>query len=402
MTYIPDNKLTAKMHGVVALEGLDGTGKTSIGEKLAEYLNATFCHTPHTDYNSLRKELDGRQSIDSLLFYLSAVAYDIENWRNSGSQLLIIDRYWISSLAYYCLKAQLSDEVSDIQIKRFYEWINQILPEPSIIIHLNCNREIRLNRIKQRSVAGFGDNTSLEYEECYISLLNKILAYSKADLIHFDTSNYTSDTAAKFLAPKIREIQETSSLPKLIFLHGAPAAGKTTFAKELIKRLSVYFIKTVHIDDKLELIKYCETYGVENTDFKRTENGEIGEIMPEFLSKRVAVFGELIKKAALYADVIIAEYSTLDYENDLSCIKNIQPKLFDTARHILLTVDEDTALQRNEARKDGSGINRAVPIEYLKNYFETKEVNEKCINEEVFECCNTSFIEDIIKWVLYS
>lgn len=401
MTYIPDNKLTAKMHGVVALEGLDGTGKTSIGEKLAEYLNATFCHTPHTDYNSLRKELDGRQSIDSLLFYLSAVAYDIENWRNSGSQLLIIDRYWISSLAYYCLKAQLSDEVSDIQIKRFYERINQILPEPSIIIHLNCNREIRLNRIKQRSVAGFGDNTSLEYEECYISLLNKILAYSKADLIHFDTSNYTSDTAAKFLAPKIREIQETSSLPKLIFLHGAPAAGKTTFAKELIKRLSVYFIKTVHIDDKLELIKYCETYGVENTDFKRTENGEIGEITPEFLSKRVAVFGELIKKAALYADVIIAEYSTLDYENDLSCIKNIQPKLFDTARHILLTVDEDTALQRNEARKDGSGINRAVPIEYLKNYFKTKEVNEKCINEEVFEC-NNSAKEDIIKWILYS
>ena len=401
MTYIPDNKLTAKMHGVVALEGLDGTGKTSIGEKLAEYLNATFCHTPHTDYNSLRKELDGRQSIDSLLFYLSAVAYDIENWRNSGSQLLIIDRYWISSLAYYCLKAQLSDEVSDIQIKRFYEWINQILPEPSIIIHLNCNREIRLNRIKQRSVAGFGDNTSLEYEECYISLLNKILAYSKADLIHFDTSNYTSDTAAKFLAPKIREIQETSSLPKLIFLHGAPAAGKTTFAKELIKRLSVYFIKTVHIDDKLELIKYCETYGVENTDFKRTENGEIGEITPEFLSKRVAVFGELIKKAALYTDVIIAEYSTLDYENDLSCIKNIQPKLFDTARHILLTVDEDTALKRNEARKDGSGINRAVPIEYLKNYFKTKEVNEKCINEEVFEC-NNSAKEDIIKWILYS
>lgn len=401
MTYIPDNKLTAKMHGVVALEGLDGTGKTSIGEKLAEYLNATFCHTPHTDYNSLRKELDGRQSIDSLLFYLSAVAYDIENWRNSGSQLLIIDRYWISSLAYYCLKAQLSDEVSDIQIKRFYEWINQILPEPSIIIHLNCNREIRLNRIKQRSVAGFGDNTSLEYEECYISLLNKILAYSKADLIHFDTSNYTSDTAAKFLAPKIREIQETSSLPKLIFLHGAPAAGKTTFAKELIKRLSVYFIKTVHIDDKLELIKYCETYGVENTDFKRTENGEIGEITPEFLSKRVAVFGELIKKAALYTDVIIAEYSTLDYEKDLSCIKNIQPKLFDTARHILLTVDEDTALQRNEARKDGSGINRAVPIEYLKNYFKTKEVNEKCINEEVFEC-NNSAKEDIIKWILYS
>ena len=401
MTYIPDNKLTAKMHGVVALEGLDGTGKTSIGEKLAEYLNATFCHTPHTDYNSLRKELDGRQSIDSLLFYLSAVAYDIENWRNSGSQLLIIDRYWISSLAYYCLKAQLSDEVSDIQIKRFYEWVNQILPEPSIIIHLNCNREIRLNRIKQRSVAGFGDNTSLEYEECYISLLNKILAYSKADLIHFDTSNYTSDTAAKFLAPKIREIQETSPLPKLIFLHGAPAAGKTTFAKELIKRLSVYFIKTVHIDDKLELIKYCETYGVENTDFKRTENGEIGEITPEFLSKRVAVFGELIKKAALYADVIIAEYSTLDYENDLSCIKNIQPKLFDTARHILLTVDEDTALQRNEARKDGSGINRAVPIEYLRNYFKTKEVNEKCINEEVFEC-NNSAKEDIIKWILYS
>ena len=401
MTYIPDNKLTAKVHGVVALEGLDGTGKTSIGEKLAEYLNATFCHTPHTDYNSLRKELDGRQSIDSLLFYLSAVAYDIENWRNSGSQLLIIDRYWISSLTYYCLKAQLSDEVSDIQIKRFYEWINQILPEPSIIIHLNCNREIRLNRIKQRSVEGFGDNTSLEYEECYISLLNKILAYSKADLIHFDTSNYTSDTAAKFLAPKIREIQETSSLPKLIFLHGAPAAGKTTFAKELIKRLSVYFIKTVHIDDKLELIKYCETYGVENTDFKRTENGEIGEITPEFLSKRVAVFGELIKKAALYADVIIAEYSTLDYENDLSCIKNIQPKLFDTARHILLTVDEDTALQRNEARKDGSGINRAVPIEYLKNYFKTKEVNEKCINEEVFEC-NNSAKEDIIKWILYS
>ena len=401
MTYIPDNKLTAKVHGVVALEGLDGTGKTSIGEKLAEYLNATFCHTPHTDYNSLRKELDGRQSIDSLLFYLSAVAYDIENWRNSGSQLLIIDRYWISSLAYYCLKAQLSDEVSDIQIKRFYEWINQILPEPSIIIHLNCNREIRLNRIKQRSVAGFGDNTSLEYEECYISLLNKILAYSKADLIHFDTSNYTSDTAAKFLAPKIREIQETSSLPKLIFLHGAPAAGKTTFAKELIKRLSVYFIKTVHIDDKLELIKYCETYGVENTDFKRTENGEIGEITPEFLSKRVVVFGELIKKAGLYADVIIAEYSTLDYENDLSCIKNIQPKLFDTARHILLTVDEDTALQRNEARKDGSGINRAVPIEYLKNYFKTKEVNEKCINEEVCEC-NNSAKEDIIKWILYS
>lgn len=401
MTYIPDNKLTAKVHGVVALEGLDGTGKTSIGEKLAEDLNATFCHTPHTDYNSLRKELDGRQSIDSLLFYLSAVAYDIENWRNSGSQLLIIDRYWISSLTYYCLKAQLSDEVSDIQIKRFYEWINQILPEPSIIIHLNCNRETRLNRIKQRSVEGFGDNTSLEYEECYISLLNKILAYSKASVIRFDTSDYTSDTAAECLAPKILEIQNTSFLPKIIFLHGAPAVGKTTFAQELIKQLSVYFIKTVHIDDKLELIKYCETYGIENTDFTRMENGEIGDITPEFLNKRAAAFGETIKKTSLYADVIIAEYSTLDYKNDLLRIKNVQPKLFDSVRHILLTVNESTALQRNAARKNGKGIDRAVPTEYLKNYYKLKETNEKYISGEVFEY-NTSSMEDVIKWILYS
>ena len=144
--------------GLIVIEGLDGSGKSTQINRLSEYLFANGCrchklHFPRTDDSSvyggliarfLRGELGNIQQVSP---YLTALIYagdrfdfkpTLKEWLNAGDTVLL-DRYVYSNVAYQC--AKISD-MNEKQILR--DWILQLefeyheLPKPDLNIFLDA------------------------------------------------------------------------------------------------------------------------------------------------------------------------------------------------------------------------------------------------------------------------
>lgn len=90
---------------IIVVEGLDGTGKTTLSQALAKQLGAHWCTTPDGILREVRAVADLLYADDpaaSELFYAAAVLHagrEAERRRRAG-QDVVIDRYWLSTLAY--------------------------------------------------------------------------------------------------------------------------------------------------------------------------------------------------------------------------------------------------------------------------------------------------------------
>jgi dTMP kinase len=90
---------------ILALEGLDGVGKTTAARRVADACGGVLLSTPDASLGCVRSALDAlyRSSPDAAhLFYASSVAYASEVARRERAQgkVVIIDRYWLSTWAY--------------------------------------------------------------------------------------------------------------------------------------------------------------------------------------------------------------------------------------------------------------------------------------------------------------
>jgi dTMP kinase len=90
---------------VIVLEGLDGTGKTTLARLLSERLSATFLTTPDSSLRCARPRIDElyRDAPDAAqLFYASSVAYAsaVAERESERGRDVVIDRYWLSTWAY--------------------------------------------------------------------------------------------------------------------------------------------------------------------------------------------------------------------------------------------------------------------------------------------------------------
>jgi dTMP kinase len=153
--------------GLIVIEGLDGSGKSTQINRLSEYLVARGyrcrqLHFPRTDspvYGELisrflRGELGDIHQVHP---YLVALIYagdrfdfkpTLEKWLNEGDMVLL-DRYVYSNVAYQC--AKISDQ-EDIRALR--EWILQLefeyhqLPKPDLNIFLDVPFEFTRQKLE--------------------------------------------------------------------------------------------------------------------------------------------------------------------------------------------------------------------------------------------------------------
>ena len=142
--------------GLIVIEGLDGSGKSTQINRLHEYLGARghrcrVLHFPRTGspvYGDLiarflRGELGDISEVNP---YLVALIYagdrldfkpTLENWLNAGDTVLL-DRYVYSNIAYQC--AKIADKEKN---KALREWILHLefeyhqLPKPDLNIFLD-------------------------------------------------------------------------------------------------------------------------------------------------------------------------------------------------------------------------------------------------------------------------
>lgn len=167
---------------LIALEGIDGVGKTTLGRKLENQLKAVFIPSPLPSYSQIRKFYESSEIsyISRFYFYLGAL-WDVwlKIMNNSNSNIFIIDRYILSTKLYHnCLfrNNNLEEYLYLIDGSKYPK-------EADLNIILTADEITRINRLKNKTHA-------FDYEiEHKSDIQNQIqLEFLKRDGLKLDTS----------------------------------------------------------------------------------------------------------------------------------------------------------------------------------------------------------------------
>lgn len=144
---------------LIVLEGLDGTGKTTISSKLAEQLTArgvpaVALSTPPEDYKLLVRYVGGRCSVEAkYLFFLSGVLHASELIDSMlPTTAVVCDRYIYSTIAYHeALGSKLRIDTASLNI---------IEPDFKFWLTVTDDAE-RRRRVRSRDFLTAGDEVLL-------------------------------------------------------------------------------------------------------------------------------------------------------------------------------------------------------------------------------------------------
>jgi dTMP kinase len=129
----------------IVIEGLDGSGKSTITKKLSHKLNCTSYKTPSIPFNDLRSIIDeSKDCICRFLFYLTTVCYaSFEIKKLLTQNHVICDRYLFSTIAYhYCMNPDLK--------KDQLNFLKESILKPDFSFYLEADYETRMERICKR------------------------------------------------------------------------------------------------------------------------------------------------------------------------------------------------------------------------------------------------------------
>ena len=165
--------------GVYPIEGVDGVGKTTHCQLLAERTGGIFMPTPPKELTSARKYFD--RQVDELearyLFYLAGVLAlrpQMDRAIAEGRPVFC-DRYIYSTIAYHAEMGVNTDLV---------DWKHLAFPSVSKVILLTAEPEIRLARIRDRE----GERAIVAYRQRLPFLANVERRLKEMSQISLDTS----------------------------------------------------------------------------------------------------------------------------------------------------------------------------------------------------------------------
>ncbi|MBU2638333.1 MAG: AAA family ATPase [Nanoarchaeota archaeon] len=164
----------------IALEGIDGAGKTSIGKMLEEKLGFAYYATPPQGYKPIRRFVsENAQPMARFLYYMAGnidTSHAIKDMLKHNDA--ICDRYVFSTLIPHSIRERLT--VEDM-LQLFVPYRDHILmPDTTIVLDVEPEEQIR--RLTQRNQGKNSssdrlilENTVLrrEFRERYIAVANR-------------------------------------------------------------------------------------------------------------------------------------------------------------------------------------------------------------------------------------
>jgi dTMP kinase len=157
----------------IAIEGIDGVGKTTVSEILARLLHGRKLRTPPRFFGRTGRLIDLQpRNTSTLLYYLSSVAWVSARARELiKSRPVVCDRYLHSTIVYHSIYG--NGELC----KRVIKELSLLIPD--VTVHLKASKEIRESRLAVRggtlsfSERLFQDRTISDHaEEMFDSLAN--------------------------------------------------------------------------------------------------------------------------------------------------------------------------------------------------------------------------------------
>jgi len=142
----------------IAIEGLDGSGKSTLSIRLAQHLDAVHLTTPMQNFpGSARRDAESMCADDPLarmLFYASTVAAASTHIRGLLEQgrSVVVDRYWLSTLTYH-LALGTPTPLADVEAA--------LIPA-DLTIFLDVSMEVRRARLSARGALQEHDRMTLQ------------------------------------------------------------------------------------------------------------------------------------------------------------------------------------------------------------------------------------------------
>lgn len=138
---------------LVALEGADGCGKTTLCAILTEQLGATAYATPPKKYLQMRERVDKNAPAEEHYRFYRDGIYDAHDeivvlLRNGGK--VVSDRYWLTTYTYH--------QVMGVEVSKD-DFASVIQPNLTVILALN--HEVQIERMLHRGMS-VGDRRVLD------------------------------------------------------------------------------------------------------------------------------------------------------------------------------------------------------------------------------------------------
>lgn len=184
------------MAGFVAIEGLDGVGKSTILNSLAVRFSGHAMSTPGPALRSSRPailEAFAHDELAKALFYAASVSSEGRHARSlvERGEWVFMDRYWASTLAY----AKARGVIAELEL------LGQSLVKPDITILLLLDEPDRQQRLLARGATA-EDMETLDpgFREC---VLDELMAHAD---IAVNTTHLTAEALAIELERRIRRL----------------------------------------------------------------------------------------------------------------------------------------------------------------------------------------------------
>jgi len=174
----------------IAIEGVDGSGKSTLCAILAKKLGATSYSTPPKKYLSFRERVDNNASPEEhYKFYRNGI-YDASKEieaiiANKGK--VVSDRYWLSTYTYHqVMGAQVSmNDFSQIIL-------------PTITVILTINENIQIDRILARGMTA-GDKRMLDQQKELATAFYQNVLKNGIPFLMIDTQRFTPEACAEII-----------------------------------------------------------------------------------------------------------------------------------------------------------------------------------------------------------
>ena len=145
----------------VVVEGLDGVGKSTVVELLAQRLAAVSLRTPPRELSEARTAIlrcYEKAPLATTLFYastLAAVSRDIAQWQAAG-RAVVLDRYFLSTCVYGEV-VRPTEHPADV-----LELLSAQLIPADVTVYLHAERDCRRRRMQGRNHVGLEDSLTFD------------------------------------------------------------------------------------------------------------------------------------------------------------------------------------------------------------------------------------------------